>query len=486
MEGTGGNLFKLLGNKVLLCLFLMAVMFGLHANIFAARYQQEMDTSYFYPGEDDFNLILAAEKGDSAAVIYLLKKGADPNAETDMGITPLMYATEGGHFTVVKMLVLNGADLNEKPYGGVTALTSAVWKNNLDIAEYLILKGADVNLGDRHGITPLIYATGYSFYIMTDMLIFYGADINKADDYGNTPLITATYIGNTGMVKLLVENGADMNHSDKKGYTPLMVAIQENFQDLIAYYLRNGAEYKNANKYGYTPLALGVRYKNAELVDTLIEMGADVNHDINFATKPMNIAERKSEIYTILKENGAHPSFRPDFSLFTIRTGLNTTSDDLLLSTGMGIRDRRYNIEGGIDFLFRPSVKPVLEKESPSLWYQYWERRMAIALDVAKYIPFTDHAYALNIGLYGRGAAMYTFGKYIGAGYGPDGKIVLSPAAGLYFNGDFLSVEVGYRYLNFNLHEYSPHHFNFSMNFLLNMRKGASGYKSIFWLENNE
>ncbi|MFW6371309.1 MAG: ankyrin repeat domain-containing protein [Bacteroidota bacterium] len=452
----------------------------------ASDTKTRIDTSYFYPGDDDFNLILAADKGDSAAVLYLLNKGADVNAETDLGITPLMYATENNHFTVVKILVLNGADINEKPHNGVTALISAVWNNNLDIAEYLILKGADINMGDKHGITPLIYAAGYNLFIMSDMLIFYGSEVNKADDYGNTPLMAATYSGNTEIIRLLLDAGANINAADDKGYTSLMIAIQQKYQDVIFLLLREGAEYNESNKYGYTPLALGVRYNNAELVDTLIEMGANVNLNINFATKPMNLADRNSEVYSLLKQNGAQPCFRPDFSLFNIRTGINASSSDMLLSTGFGLRDKRYNLEGGIDFLFRPSARPVLEKESPGVFYQYWERRLGFMLDMARYIPLHADPYALNIGLYGKGAVLYTFGKYIGTGYGPGKKILFTPSGGLYFKGDFISLEIGYQYLNLNLHDYSPHHFTINLNFLLNLRKGSTGYKSIFWLEYDE
>jgi len=71
---------------------------------------EAVDTSYFKAGEDDWNLVESVMKENPEAVILLLKRGADPNAKAEGGMTALMFAAERGVLLMVKMLVLNGAD----------------------------------------------------------------------------------------------------------------------------------------------------------------------------------------------------------------------------------------------------------------------------------------------------------------------------------------------------------------------------------------
>ncbi len=59
-------------------------------------------------------LLVAARKSDVAAVKELLAKGADVNAKTQYGATPLSYACDRGNFEIVKLLLERGANVNVK------------------------------------------------------------------------------------------------------------------------------------------------------------------------------------------------------------------------------------------------------------------------------------------------------------------------------------------------------------------------------------
>ncbi|MCK4747166.1 MAG: ankyrin repeat domain-containing protein, partial [Bacteroidales bacterium] len=69
------------------------------------------DTSYFKTDMDDWNLVESVLRGEYSSVLMLLKRGADPDAKAEGGMTALMYAAENGDTMMVKLLVLNGADL---------------------------------------------------------------------------------------------------------------------------------------------------------------------------------------------------------------------------------------------------------------------------------------------------------------------------------------------------------------------------------------
>jgi ankyrin repeat protein len=90
------------------------------------------------------DLIAAARKSDVEAVKGLLAKGADPNAKSPYGATPLFFACDRGNLEIVKILVERGADVNVKDtFYNSTAVTWAVFKNHTDIVKLLLEKGAD-------------------------------------------------------------------------------------------------------------------------------------------------------------------------------------------------------------------------------------------------------------------------------------------------------------------------------------------------------
>jgi ankyrin repeat protein len=73
-------------------------------------------------------------------VEFLISHGANINAKTDRGSTPLHLAAEQGHKDIVKLLIDKGANINVKDVYGRTPLDSA-W-GRMDIIEMLKKHGA--------------------------------------------------------------------------------------------------------------------------------------------------------------------------------------------------------------------------------------------------------------------------------------------------------------------------------------------------------
>lgn len=89
-------------------------------------------------------LLTAARKGDTAAVKALLAKGADPNARSEYGATPLALAADKGHVEVVKALIAKGADVNAKDsFYKVSPLLWAYSHDHAGVVGLLIEAGAE-------------------------------------------------------------------------------------------------------------------------------------------------------------------------------------------------------------------------------------------------------------------------------------------------------------------------------------------------------
>ena len=79
-------------------------------------------------------------------IVILIDKGADVNAKTVSGLTPLIGAANGG-LDLVKILVDSGADVNHEDEYGESPMKSALETEDeeirLDIKKYLVEKGAN-------------------------------------------------------------------------------------------------------------------------------------------------------------------------------------------------------------------------------------------------------------------------------------------------------------------------------------------------------
>ncbi|CBJ25745.1 conserved unknown protein [Ectocarpus siliculosus] len=204
--------------------------------------------------------------GDFAAMVSLLKHGADPNTgnidkgcpnsllyyfircgcpisvfrellavgpnldvRADDECTPLMVSQD--HPEMFSELLLHGADTNVQTKGGGTALHKAAQDDNGVCIEALISAGASTNVKDRNGRTPLHLATINHKWNAMRMLLRSGADISSADNDGFSALHLAAAhdqctSGDSAMattMDLLLRWGADENAVDSLGNTPVTV-----------------------------------------------------------------------------------------------------------------------------------------------------------------------------------------------------------------------------------------------------------------------
>jgi ankyrin repeat protein len=122
-------------NSSIRSLFLFTIICLFRPSLIAQDSPLARDTSYYLLSDNDFNLILAAERGHYENVKSLLIRGQNVNTTTSEGVTPLMYAADRGDIEIVKLLLEYKADVDIQPYNGLTALMSAAINNHLKVAE---------------------------------------------------------------------------------------------------------------------------------------------------------------------------------------------------------------------------------------------------------------------------------------------------------------------------------------------------------------
>ena len=126
-------------------------------------------------------------------VQQLIADGANVNAVTGAGRTPLMSATTYGHINIVRFLIEHGADINIKDtHNGWTALmfSTGIKNEEFEIAKLLIENGADVNeISTKHGATALMMACNKCHSKIARLLI-------------ETPNINLNIVSNGGLTAL--------------------------------------------------------------------------------------------------------------------------------------------------------------------------------------------------------------------------------------------------------------------------------------------
>lgn len=170
------------------------------------------------PTDQDMpRLLTASQRGDTQEVQRLLDSGADVNA-THRGFTALHHAT--GEPGVARLLIAAGANVNAQTPEGQTPLLAAVRRMDPDLVNLLIDAGADVNKRGKNGAVPLVLwvvntSTSHQDkdwrVAVTRKFIEAGADINARGEYGSLPLGSAAMFGDTDVMQVLIDASASVD-----------------------------------------------------------------------------------------------------------------------------------------------------------------------------------------------------------------------------------------------------------------------------------
>jgi uncharacterized protein len=215
-------------------------------------------------------LLVATVRGHVPLALWLLDRGADPNAG-DAGFTPLHWASgtwEGGvsnpvygfsdpmsgipsrpaRLRLIDALLAHGADPNgrmtKRPFigggyedaAGATPFLLASAAADLEIMKRLLAAGADPRLATDSGATAVMAASGLNRSVgesaltepqvlaAVQLLFDLGADARGATTLGENALFGAAYRGWNTLLTRLIEKGANVNAVSTAGITPWLAA----------------------------------------------------------------------------------------------------------------------------------------------------------------------------------------------------------------------------------------------------------------------
>jgi len=279
---------------------------------------------YHYDGKTPLHM--AVEGNQPEAVGYLISKGADIEAKTSAGETPLLLSSKTGNIAMFDLLLSSGVERFAVDENGNTALLIALnaLKDKPEkafvMANALIQRDANVNATNRWQRTPLHLAAQHDLEPVARLLIRKGANINALNDDGESPLFASLgspyFVNNSSKhefhrsktfeylvtldqnfhvknrrgrtllhqacqpdyISVLLDKNAPKYEQDKEGEAPLFFALEHCPPESVAVYLKHGLDVKSTGVDGKT-VALAVlnnAYFRHEMLAFVIEQGADV------------------------------------------------------------------------------------------------------------------------------------------------------------------------------------------------------------------
>jgi ankyrin repeat protein len=284
-------------------------------------------------------LLDASERGDRAAAIRLITKGANPNVPGPDGTTAIMYAAANDDIELVRALIKAGANVRQQNQFGTSAITEAAIIGSAPIIDVLLKAGADPNTHNPQGETPLMAVARTGKVAAARLLLEARADINARETWGGqSALMWAAAQSQPEMIKFLASQGADLNargiihqwerkviteprpkDMNKGGFTPLLYAARQGCVECVRQLATAGADLDLEDPDRVTPLNMALMNLHFETAAVLIKAGADVDKWDLYGRSPLYMAADVSTLPT--KGNGAVAVIPSDDSMTALDIG---------------------------------------------------------------------------------------------------------------------------------------------------------------------
>lgn len=195
---------------------------------------------------------------NTSLVAKLLDQGANIEARTSQGYTPIQCAAMSGNKAIFQLLLERGAKVDVETAKGETILhlTPPTNQKCIDILKIAIEEGVSAKACTTNGWTPLhqtVYIGTGSVDVTSDkttdfiqLLLSEGASINDCTSsaLAETPLHLATTspISRPSLVEFLIKQGAKVDRVNGEGKTALHLAAERGREPIFRILLNSGAD----------------------------------------------------------------------------------------------------------------------------------------------------------------------------------------------------------------------------------------------------
>ncbi|KAL2549176.1 Ankyrin repeat-containing protein [Forsythia ovata] len=237
---------------------------------------------------NDTELHLAAQKGDLAAVMQILKD-----------IDSQMVGTLTGADFDQEVAEIRASVVNEVNELGETALYAAAEKGHIDVVNELLKYANKETLTKKNRcmFDPLHIAVTQGHHAIVQVLLDHDPGLSKTIGPSNaTPLVTAASRGHTAVVnELLSKDCSLLEVSRSNGKNALHLAARQGHVDIVEALLDKDPQLaRRTDKKGQTALHMAVKGVNSEVVRLLLEADAAiVMLPDKFGSTALHVATRK-------------------------------------------------------------------------------------------------------------------------------------------------------------------------------------------------
>ncbi|TKW39027.1 hypothetical protein SEVIR_1G152100v4 [Setaria viridis] len=248
-----------------------------------------------------------------SAVRLLLHVGANPRfpimTEGGHVFCPMHLAARLGYAQVLKQLMLHGADVNAKTSTGDTPLMVSARTGHPDCFLELIKFGADLGIVNHEGDTAILIAErSSSHYSVVDTLLRTlncGASLISSDMTVFSPLHFFARSGRAEpLLMMLHQSASDLNKLDGSGLTPVMVAVESGHVDIFRILVMVGADITIRNREGKSLMSI-IQQKSSEIRDCFeqILLQASLTNTLTGQTlfRPLHYAARIGDKSSLLQ-----------------------------------------------------------------------------------------------------------------------------------------------------------------------------------------
>ncbi|MBP3773606.1 MAG: ankyrin repeat domain-containing protein [Treponema sp.] len=264
----------------------------------------------------------------------LILAGADVNAASEKGLTPVYCACDKSNLELVKMLVERGARVDipcATAYYPHWPLCAAMYPDNYELVEYLLEHGAKVNMADYGEETELFNVDSCKDLRIPLLLLKKGADVNYRNKIGLTPLLEAAVFARRDLIdlymkykpnfKAVTNDGDNMIHLMIRGSLPHTVSFPHHLEgvvgkgfdeEMLKFLKKKKVPINGKNKRGETPFMLVCQneFDTTEYLDMFLRNGAKINEKDNDGETGLFYCLTKHQKLKYLIEHGADVNVR--------------------------------------------------------------------------------------------------------------------------------------------------------------------------------